>query len=283
MIAAVLVPVLSTGAWLAFADHMKTRSPLANEIDFAAERDQRFGVVADRFVLRSWYAVPANAIYGGTRHAVIASPAVFALAFAAMLWRRRRLAACLGCVGLYFLPIAIFMRPFLAHVYYAYENGLFIAVIGGCGMVTCLEGSRLMRWAGVALFAAALTAMAGSYLRGYYVDQASADLAPMPLAVMVQQMTGLDEVLLIYGASYTPVLPYEARRRAIMDASNRSIDDPSIVTSLAALVAEGTHLGAVVSCGESRQDLIVRDNIRRLGFSERPRYSEPSCDLYARR
>src|SRR5258708_6592689 len=115
-------------------------------------------------------------------------------------------------------------------------------------MVTCLEGPRLMRWAGVALFAAALTAMAGSYLRGYYVEQASADLAPMPLARMVQKATQPDEVLLIYGAAYAPVLPYEAQRRAIMDASNRSIDDPSIVSSLAGLRTEGTHLGAVVSC-----------------------------------
>lgn len=32
-----------------------------------------------------------------------------------------------------------------------------------------------------------------------------------------------------------------------MDASNRSIDDPSLIISLTGLRTEGTHLGAVVS------------------------------------
>ena len=91
------------------------------------------------------------------------------------------------------------MRLFLVHVYYAYENGLLLAVVTGCGIVTCLEGPRLVRWAGVALFTAAVMAMATNYLSGYYVDQASGDIAPMTLATLTRTLSAPDDVMLIYG------------------------------------------------------------------------------------
>jgi hypothetical protein len=214
---------------------------------------------------------------------VIASAPVFALAFAATLWRRRRFVACAGCLAAYFLPIAIFIRPFNVHVYYAYENGLFLAVIAGCGIVTLLEQGRWARRAGVALFAAALAAMSSNYLSGYYVDQDSGDLAPMTIGVLTRMHTAPDEVMLIYGLSYSPAMPYAAERRAIMDSHDRSIADPVMKAPLDQLAAEGGRIGAIVSCGDSRAQPAVRDNIRTLGFAERPSHTEPFCDLYLRR
>ena len=207
---------------------------------------------------------------------------MFVLAFAATLWRRRRFLACAGCVAAYVLPIAIFIRPFNVHVYYGYENGLFMAVVAGCGIVTCLERPNWPRWAGVALFAAALTAMSTNYLAGYYVDQTSADLAPMTIGVLTRTHTSADDVMLIYAGSYSPELPYLAQRRAIMDSHDRSIDDPVINASLDRLAAEGGRIGAIVACGDSRAQAAVRDNVRRLGFPERPFHTEQSCDLYLR-
>ena len=283
LVLALMVPVAATAAWLAYADHLKTRSPLASEMNFTAEREQRFGTLAERFAPRSWYAVPANAILGRTRHAVIGSGVVFALALAATLWRRRRFLACVACLGAYFLPIAIFIRPFNVHVYYAYENGLLLAVVVGCGIVSCLEQPRhWARLAGVALFAAALAAMSTNYLSGYYVDQASGDLSPATIGVLTRARTVPADVMLIYGLSYSPVIPYASERRAVMDARDRSIDDPAIKAALDQLAAAGGRIGAVVACGDSRQGDAVRANIRRLGFPERPFHTEPYCDLYLR-
>ncbi len=282
LVLALAAPMVATGAWLAFADYLKRQSPLAAEIDFAAEREQRFGSLADRFQARSWYAVPANAILGRTRHTVVGSAAVFGLALAATFRRRRRWLAA-ACLALYFLPIAIFNRLFVVHVYYAYENGLLLAVIAGCGIVACLEAPGLLRWAGVALFAAALTAMSTNYLAGYFVDQDAGDLAPMTIAEITRVHTVSDEVMLIYGLNYSPALPYAAGRRAIMDREDRSIDDPAIRLTLDRLAAAGGRIGAIVSCGESRRHEAVRNNIRRLGFPELPSHVEPFCNLFLRR
>ncbi|MCU1385669.1 MAG: hypothetical protein JWL71_4366 [Acidobacteria bacterium] len=283
MIAGVLLPTAATGAWLGAVDHLKATSPLAAEVDFASEREQRFGTVAERFQPRSWYAVPANAILGGTRHAVIASPMVFGIAFAAaMAWRRRRLAITV-CLAVYFIPIAIFMRLFLVHVYYAYENALLLAVITGCGIVSCLEGGRLARYAGIGLLTAALAAMSTNYLAGYYVDQESADLAPSPLATWIRNATSIGDTLLIYGILYTPELAYETQRRAIMDTRNRGVDDPAMRTVLARLAGEGAKIGAVISCGGARPSPVVRANINRLGFPDAPAHTALDCDVYIRR
>jgi hypothetical protein len=280
---AVAVPAAATAAWLAFADHLKAGSELASEVNWAGERDQRFGTLAERFTARSWYAAPANVVLGRTRHTVVASGGLFALALLATLRRPRRFAACAACVALYFLPIAIFMRLFNVHVYYSYENGLFLAVAAGCGIVTLLEGPLPLRVGGVALFAAMLAGMASNYLAGYYVDQESGSLAPITLSTLTRISTAPDEVMLIYGLDYSPAVPYEAQRRAIMDHRDRSIDDPAIAPALARLAAAGGRIGAIVVCGGSRGDEVVRANIRRLGFPVRPYYAEPYCDLYLQR
>lgn len=279
---AFVVPILATLGWLAFVDLQKGTNQLASELSWSGERALIFGSLQDRLVLRNWYAAPANHILGGTRHAVVASAWVFAGACVALAVGRRRLGLCAACALLYLLPIALFMRLHVVHVYYGYENGLFLTVILGCGIVACLEGPVLARWAGVVLFAAALTAMAANYLRGYYVDQAAGDLAPMTLGVLTGRLTAPDDVLLIYGLDSAPDLPYSAGRRAIMDTKNRSVDDPAVRIPLARLAAEGLRIGVVVVCGAARGDDTVRANIVKLGFPGRPWYAEPYCDLFAR-
>jgi len=279
-IAAFAIPLAATIAWLVFVDVQKTTNPLAAELVWSGERDQRFGSLADRLVLRNWYAVPGNALLGRTRHAVVANVWVFAAACLALAIERRRLARCAACGLLYLLPIALFMQLFVVHVYYGYENGIFLIVVLGCGIAVCLEGPPAARWAGVALFAAALAAMSANYLRGYYQDQASGDTAPMTLGLLTQQMTSPSDVMLIYGLRYSPALPFSAGRRAIMDWKDRSVDDPVIRVALDRLAAEGARVGALVACGTARAEPTVRANIAKLGFPERPWHTEPYCDLY---
>ena len=167
------------------------------------------------------------------------------------------------------------MPLFVAHVYYGYQNGIFLIVILGCGIVACLEGPLPARLAGVTLFAAALTAMSANYLRGYYQNQESGDLAPMTLGLLTKQMTSPSDVMLIYGLTYSPALPYSAERRAIMDWRNLSVDDAVIRVPLERLAAEGARVGAVVVCGTARAEATVRANIATLGFPQRPVHTEP--------
>jgi hypothetical protein len=280
--AMLLIPVVTAGAWLLFADAQKTSNPLAMELVWAGEREQRFGSLMDRLSWRSWSAVIGNALLGRTRHTTVGSVWVFGASLAALVATRRRGLIALACGVLYLLPIAIFMNLFRVHVYYSYENGFLLLLIVGLGIVACLEGRMLMRCAGAGILAAAIAAMSTNYLSGYFVDQNAGDMAPVTLAVLVNQWTPPDSTLLIYGLRYAPEIPYAASRRAIMDDKNRSVGDPQISQPLTALAREGGRVAAIIVCGEARGLAVIRDNIASLAFPARPRYREAYCELYVR-
>ena len=68
-----------------------------------------------------------------------------------------------------------------------------------------------------------------------------------------------------------------------MDSRDRSIDDPVMKTSLEHLDADGGRIGAIVVCGDSRQQAAVRANIGRLGFPDRPFHTSRTAISYLRR
>jgi hypothetical protein len=230
--------------------------------------------------LLSWYVGPANALLGGTRHATVPSVPVFIAALALAATVRRRIAACLVCLVIYMLPIAVFMHLYLIHVYYSYENALFLLIVVGCGIVTGLEGKLLVRWLSVGVFAAALLAMTTNFLAGYYADQQSDSAAQIPVTAALQQHTNPNDVLLIYGLDLVPEVPYRTRRRAIMDWENRGAGDPALQQVLAAVGREGNRVGAMLVCGTTRQLAIIPINIERLGLRDNPSFQDGYCEFY---
>ena len=278
-----LLPAVAALAWLRFTDHVNAQNPLATHLAWSTVAWHHFGPLSLRLAWRSWYAVPSNHLLGRTRHAVIGSVPVFAAALALAATKKDRIAQCAACLAIYMLPIAVFMALYLAHVYYSYASGLFLLVALGCGIVAGLEGARSLQWTAVLLFGVALGVMSNNYVHGYYADQATDAGADSPLTARLRQLTGPDETLLLLGMDLVPQVPYVTKRRAIMDWENRGAGDPAMQHEIAALGAEGGRLGAMVVCGSVRALPIVRINIDRLSFFERPEFSTRDCDVYVAR
>ena len=281
--AGLILPVTAAAGWLAFADVVKAENPLSARLAWSTVAWQHFGPLAMRFSPRSWFSVPGGAVLGRTRHTVIGSVAVFAVAWLAIAILRRRLMASVVCLGLYFLPIAVFMHLYTAHVYYPYANSLLLITMVGCGIVALLERRDVTAWLGLGLLTAALLAMSTNYLSGYYVDQQSDNSQHWPLAVALQTRLPADAVLLIYGLDLNTDFTYSARRRAIMDWENRGAGDPLFERSLTLLAQEGGHIGALVACGETRSTSVVARTAQRLSIADRPSYRDVYCDVYVPR
>jgi hypothetical protein len=277
---ALVVPVLTAAGWLAFSGAVKSENLLSARLAWSTVAWQHFGPLSMRLSPRSWYAVPAGAVLGRTRHTVIASLPAFAGAWMAIGAYRTRLVPALLCVVLYFLPIAIFMHLYTAHVYYPYANSLLLIVMVGCGIVALLERRGVASWLGLGLLSVALFSAATSYLSGYYVDQQSDDRSRWPLATALRRRVPADDVLLIYGLDLNTEFPYTAGHWAIMSWENRGAGDPLFERTVARLAPEHRRVGALVACGESRTDPIVATTARWLEFDGRPFDRDSYCDVY---
>jgi hypothetical protein len=278
--AALVLPVLASAGWLAFSGAVKSGNLLSAQLAWSTVAWQHFGPLSMRLSPRSWYAVPAGAILGRTRHTVVGSLTAFACAWLALMVFRRRLTPALVCVALYFLPIAIFMHLYTAHVYYPYASSLLLIAIVGCGIVALLERRGVASWLGLALVCVALFAPATNYLSGYYVDQQSDDRSRWPLATALQRHVPPDDVLLIYGLDLNTEFTYTAQRRAIMSWENRGAGDPLFEQTVALLAPEHRRVGALVACGDSRRDAIVSRTAQWLAFADRPSDRDTYCDVY---
>ena len=277
---ALVVPVLAAAGWLAFSGAVKTENLLSARLAWSTVAWQHFGPLSMRLDPRSWYAVPAGAILGRTRHTVIGSVLAFAGAWLAIVVFRRRLAPALVCAALYLLPIAIFMHLYNAHVYYPYANGLLVIAMAGCGIVALLERRDVTSWVGLGLLSVALFAAATNYLSGYYVDQQSDNRSYWPLATALQRRVPADDVLLIYGLDLSPEFTYTAQHRAIMSWENRGAGDPLFEQTVAMLAPEHRRVGALVACGDSRNDPIIAITARWLAFDGQPFDRDSYCDAY---
>ena len=275
-----IVPVVAAAGWLAFSGAVKAHNPLSARLAWSTVAWQHFGPLGMRLSPRSWYTVPGSTVFGRTRHTVVGSFAVFAAAWLAIVMLRRRLVPSLISAALYFLPIAIFMHLYTAHVYYSYANGLLLITMVGCGIVALLERRDVLSWLGLGLLSAALFAMTTNYLAGYYVDQQSDDVSRWPLASSLRQQVPADEVLLIYGLDLNPEFTYTARHRAIQSWEDRGAGDPAFERSLALLAQEGSRIGALVACGDARPNAIISTTAQRLAIAARPSYRDTYCDVY---
>ena len=275
-----LLPVIAGAAWLKFADVVKADNPLSARLAWSTVAWQHFGPLGMRSSPRSWYIVPGSTVLGRTRHTVVGSLAVFAAAWLAIGLLRRRLVPALVCVALYFLPIAVFMHLYTAHVYYSYANSLLLLTMVGCGIVALLERRDRLAWLGLGLLTSALLAMTTNYLGGYYVDQQSDDVSRWPLAAVLQRQVPDRDVLLIYGLNLNTEFTYAARHRAIQSWEERGAGDPLFERSLALLAQEGSRIGALVACAETRVNAIIATTARRLAIADRPSYRDVYCDVY---
>jgi hypothetical protein len=156
--------------------------------------------------------------------------------------QRWRLAA--ACGALFLSAPLIFGNLHYVHNYYAYANSLFLVGAVSCAIVSLLERSGWRQVAGAALLLAAATTEVWAYLHGYYLTQRQDH--PPALARVLEEVTAPDDVLLIYGQDWAPVVPYYAHRRALMNRRAGALDAPPLRAALQGLGS--SRIGAVVFC-----------------------------------
>jgi hypothetical protein len=117
------------------------------------------------------------------------------------------------------------------------------------------------------------------YFHGYYrVQRANAPGRPAAAAI-VDRETKPSDILLIYGLDWSPELPYQAHRRAIMlpefqrDASLReAVREESV-----------NHISSLLICDEGRKSSSdILTTLHEGGVNLTRRFDRDGCEIYLR-
>ena len=270
-----LVPFILLIAWTHFADSLKAENPLASGfITSGALNKWNFGTLQQRLSLDFLatlyrYRVGDVGPFGIFWIILITTPFV-----ARKNWKH-----ILATVALFLCVPLTFTNLYIVHSYYSYANEIFLLGALGWCLVGMLDERDWRRFLGIAMVPAVALTMARSYLKDQYRRQstnAGQHVAPRVL----RKLTKASDVVLIYGADWSPAIPYYSERRAIMDRSNRDIRSPAMQSSFSKL-SPPYQLGAVLFTGtEAGNKKFQAKQIGDLGYDPVPAFSSPIDVIY---
>lgn len=288
----VAVPLLAGVAWNRHADVLKAANPIAaGFITSESLAPWTFGTTAQRLAPDTWRTFADR-----TLRDVLGSPLVLVAAVVALAVARRRVGLFVAALLLFVVPLLAFTNLHVVHDYYAYANGCFLVAAVGVAVLALLESGGRRRTAGVILLLAAVGAGVAGSVRDLRARPTQALRSPRDsaLARLVRTHTGPDDVLVIYGEDWSPVLPYYLERRALMDRGDRdaasapghdgSLDPrgPAMQASLHALGGPERVAALLVCRGKRAQEPLVRDLLAVLRLDGAVRHATKRCDVYLR-
>lgn len=273
-------PVVAGALWSQWTDGQRAMNPVAATFLLASQLTTwSFGSPGIRSSGEFWSVMLWRTVPDAVGHWCC-----LAVGAAVLCWTRRRWREALACAALFLSAPMVFANLHFVHNYYPYANALFAVGFVGFAALSLVEGGGWGRAAGVALLLGAAVAQVGAYAGGYLVAQRMN--VQVPIAEAVRRMTEPSDVVLIYGADWTSVLPYYAERRALMDRADRPFTDPVMRAALTNLRPD--RVGAAVLCGHAAvQGGLIGQAVEAFGFDRTPVARigvgpQSWCDVYGR-
>jgi hypothetical protein len=207
----VAVAVGAGAAWTAFGDTVKSSNPLAAVLTSRGVASWMYGSLAQRLDPAVWRTL-AGVIHGSIVNGWLFGAAVLIGVAIGGATRAR----VLGLLGCYLAGPLLLTNVYAIHDYYHYATGLFLiaaTLVAWFGLCDRFGLGRPLEMAGVLVV---LVTEGVTFSQSYFHFQRRPDLAPPELARLLAAATQPDDVILIYGYEWNPVIPYFADRRAVM-------------------------------------------------------------------
>lgn len=261
--AAVTVPFIATFWWMHFADITKALNPRGEFLVSSNMNGYHFGTSATRFASKIWaghWRILSESVIGWPL-------VVLAGVGLAFVWRQcwAKVFFCLACFG----GIQLLLPELYAwHDYYYVANTLFLLVAIGL-VLTALLDSRLPRWMVGMVMVGALAGQVVFYAQQFFPAQSAISPEGSDLTRMLKEITGPEDVLLIQGEDWNSMIPYYARRRALMLRTGADKNEAELLRAFANL--KGEKVGVLVTTGIlDKQEPLLKLVVEQFGFNSRP-------------
>jgi len=264
MTSILVVPFAASIWWVHFSDMTKQASPLGRELVSANLRSFNLGTNATRFSLDMWQTKLGIIAGEVTWLPVLLVAALLAVSLARSRWRD-----IVGCTAAFGSVLFLFPALYTYHTYYYVANAVLLMIAMGLGLVALAE-SRLPRGI-VGLAVLLLTGgQACHYLRSYYPGQAAVTNGGDALSRSLETLTQPADVLVVLGQDWNSMLPYYAKRRALMLRDDIAQQPARVAEALAAL--KGEKIGALVIAGKPDGAEGLLERAAALGISRQALY-----------
>jgi hypothetical protein len=195
-------------AWAHYADHVKRQNPISAQCTSKQLTEWNFGSLHQRRELETWQKIADFTFPKGYgTHVVLV--AALGVIMSSAYWRMGIALAAAALAG----PL-VFTNLYYVHSYYSAANQPLVVMAVGVGLAGWLE----RRLVGIMFLTAVAGLVAGNAnWREYYrPSQTESGALELKLAQIVRDTTAEDEVTLLVGLDWCPVVPYLAQRRAVM-------------------------------------------------------------------
>jgi hypothetical protein len=259
---ALLRPILSGGAimaippvlfliWNHFADAEKRKNPLAGYLvsSLPGMRRHYLGTWAQLFSVRMLLTVSRTLT---DTLGIVGVPIIIACIALAVVHRivddRRKWMIISGALVAFLFPYATFTNLHILHAYYDMENAIFLI----CALATLIAWlfSTGHRQAGWNLLGITIASQLIWFNMLYVRDiRDPFDRPLMAIAKAISTQTNRDSVVVIYGQTWSSVIPYYAERRALMEPFDPVPHADTLQRARHMLAPQGGHpVEAVVRC-----------------------------------
>lgn len=261
--------------WVARSDALKHSNPYTGFLASTELRQWNYGTLAQRldpdFWLQLWQHITQHVLSEGAL-ALAALAAAFASA-------RARWTACVCVVGFFAGPL-VFANLYHVHDYYFAANALLLTAAAGLLLASASEHPAFPRAAVVTGFGLLLAFQYHAFDRGLHYHFWKKAPPPPALATLVRESVPADDVVLISGADWNPLLPYYSQRRAIMVAGDR--DDEASVLEDVVRQLPPRRISAMILVGEKARtnSSLIRERAARFGLAPQPFARSADADLY---
>jgi hypothetical protein len=275
--AALLPPLLAGWWWVRAADAIKAQNPAATFLESGPMMAFNFGTLAQRFSIPFWKQL---FIHWTT---LLLPTLPLLLTLAAGAWPRGPARSpLLLCLGGFLGSQLLFANLYFLHSYYFYANGFLLA--GAVGLAACqvLDRTSWPAWLRVGGFAALLAAGALAYDRDFLPRQRFITPAATGLSQAIQTLTAPGEVIVGFGQDWSAIIPFTARRRALMVPTGTEYEVAHWEQSLRLLADETVPL-ALVEGPPPPLDGPVRHRLDQLHMHPQPLFSyQGNLHVYVR-
>ncbi|MDB6170198.1 MAG: hypothetical protein JWM88_3062 [Verrucomicrobia bacterium] len=257
------LPFALTLWWVRLADSIKALNASGQQFVSAAVNSYFFGDWEMRRSPELWRT------FAHTLLTQLTAPVTLVLFLViTAVWGGRWRKWIFASAGVFAAGPLVFPLLYSWHEYYFTANGVCLMIAVGLALGALLD-SRLPRWTVWLAVIAVQVSQVVTYFHVLYPHQSLKADGGSGLTRLIRDVTGPDDVLIIAGDDWAPMIPYYSQRRALM--VRRNMDHVSLYLTAAFDALKGEHAPILLVRGEVRANSAFKETARKyFGYEATP-------------